>query len=45
MNKKIDDWKIIYSKKNFLILELVQNILKNKNYKIIKEYKNDKRSY
>lgn len=45
MNKKIDDWKIIYSKKNFLILELVQNILKNENYKMIKEYKNDKRSY
>lgn len=45
MNKKIDNWKIFYNKKNTLALELVQDILGDKTYKPVKEYKNDKRSY
>lgn len=45
MNKKIDNWKISYNKKNVLALELAQDILGNKTYKPVKEYKNDKRSY
>lgn len=45
MNKKIDNWKISYNEKNVLALELAQDILGNKTYKSVKEYKNDKRSY
>jgi len=45
MNKIINGWKIFYDEKNLFILELIQDILNKKTYKVIKEYKNDKRSY
>lgn len=45
MNKNIDNWKISYNEKNILALELAQDILGDKTYKPVKEYKNDKRSY
>lgn len=45
MNKKINNWKISYNKKNNLALKLAQDILRDKTYKPVKEYKNDKRSY
>ena len=45
MNMKIDDWNIYYNNRITDIEELVKDVLLNKTYEIIKEYKNDKRSY